>query len=129
MSLSPESLQSLRNLIEKNPALLEQLQQAGDVAGSARILSQAASAANLPIEEAALRTHLESLSQQATSQALSDAQLDVVAGGGAWSKAAFIGMSIGTLGIGCVVVSRSVYDAGKPLQNNWAVGTVDYCVG
>lgn len=129
MSLSPESLQSLRNLIAKDPALLVQLQQAGDTAASTRILSQAARAANLPIEEAALRTHLESLSAQDSSQVLSDAQLDVVAGGGGWSKAAFIGMSIGTLGIGCAAVSRSVYDAGKPLKNNWAVGTVDYCVG
>lgn len=129
MSLSDNTLNSLRKLVESNPSLLAQLQQTDDAAQSAQLLAQAAQAVQIDVDETALRTHLESLSAQDASQVLSDAQLDVVAGGGGWSKAAFIGMSIGTLGIGCAAVSRSVYDAGKPLKNNWAVGTVDYCVG
>ncbi len=129
MSLSDTTLQALHKLVEKDPALLAQLQQTDDAAQSARILTEAARSAQIDVDEAALRAHLETLSSQAGSVALSDAQLDLVAGGGEWTRAAFVMMSIGTLGIGCAAVSRSVYDAGKPLKNNWAVGTVDYCVG
>jgi hypothetical protein len=129
MALSETTLQALHKLVENDPALLAQLQQTDDAAQSARILTEAARAAHIDVEETALCTHLEQLSAKAGSVALSDAQLDLVAGGGEWTRAAFVMMSVGTLGIGCAAVSRSVYDAGKPLKNNWAVGTVDYCVG
>ncbi len=102
MRLSEDTLQTLRTLIEKDPGLRAQLQQANDAAASARILSQAASAANLPVEEAALRTHLEDVSQRVSAEALSDAQLDKVAGGG---KDLYIAISVLSLGIGCAIVS------------------------
>jgi hypothetical protein len=103
MTIPEPTLQTLRNLIEKNPALLAQLQHADDAAASARILSQAANAANLPVEEAALRIHLEDISQRISAEALSDAQLDKVAGGG--GKELYIVISVLSLGIGCAVVS------------------------
>lgn len=102
MTISEATLQTLRNLIEKDPSLLAQLQQADDAAASARILSQAGSAANLPVEEAALRTHLEDISQRVSAEALSDAQLDKVAGGG---KDLYIAISVLSLGIGCAILS------------------------
>ena len=103
MSLPEGTLKSLRGLIEKDPSLLAQLQQTDDALQAARILAQAASAAHLDLADDALRTHLESTIQQAATQALSDAQLEKVAGGA--HVADFIAMSVFTFGIGCAVVS------------------------
>jgi hypothetical protein len=106
MSLTDNTLNSLRKLVENNPSLLAQLHQSDDVAQSARLLAQAASAANIAVTEEALRAHLEISIQQATQQALNDDQLDKVAGG--MSKEGFIAffaLSVTTFGITCAAIS------------------------
>lgn len=129
MSLPEGTLKSLRGLIEKDPSLLAQLQQTNDAAQSAQLLVQAARAVQLDVDEAALRTHLESISRQANSLALDDVQLEAVAGGGADERARFIASSIFSLGISCALISRMVQLNGKPMQDVFDFGTVDYCVG
>jgi hypothetical protein len=103
MRLSEETLKSLHALIEKDPSLQAQLQQTDNAPQAARILAQAASAANLDLAEDAIRTHLESTIQQAATQALSDAQLEKVAGGR--HVADFGAGSVFTFGIGCAAVN------------------------
>ena len=129
MSLTDNTLNSLRKLVENNPSLLAQLQQTNDAAQSAQLLVQAARAVQLDVDEAALRTHLESISRQAARQTLDDAQLEAVAGGGADERARFIASSIFSLGISCALISRMVQLNGKPMKDVFDFGTVDYCVG
>ncbi len=100
MSLTPEQTQALRALIEKNPALVERLQQSDDPAGAAAALAAAAGEAGLTIDAAALREHFEQGMSHTGS--LSDEQLEAVAGG---DIGGFIQMSILTFGIGCAAAS------------------------
>lgn len=103
MRLTEETLQSLHTLIAQNPALQAQLQQSDDVAQAARLLAQAARAAQIDITEDALRAHLESAIQEVTAQALTDNQLERVAGG--MSKTNFIIVSIFSGGTFCATSS------------------------
>lgn len=128
MRLSEETLKSLHALIEKDPALLAQLQLVNTATQAACLLAQAAQEAQLPVDEAAIRTHFENSSLATTGTVLSDAQLEVVAGG-ASDRMQFVLQSIFSMGIACLAISRSVYDSGKPMKNKLDIGTVDYCIG
>jgi hypothetical protein len=68
-------------------------------ADSAKVLSEAARPKGLGIDESALRAHLDKAIRQTQSAALSDTQLDAVAGG--YTETEWILISIFTLGIGC----------------------------
>jgi hypothetical protein len=117
MSLPEDTQKLLRGLIEKDPSLLAQLQQVDDVAAAARILTQAAAATGLAVDEDTLRNHLAASVQQAGEQALSDAQLSQVAGG-VLDRTGFILLSALTFGIGCAGVSVAgaiVKAAGGPI--------------
>lgn len=103
MSLSEATLNGLRELVEKNLNLRIQLQQATCAAESAHLLALAAADAGLSADEEALRQYLESTAQKMADQALSDAQLDQVAGG--MSKEGYIALSIFTFGTGCAIMS------------------------
>jgi urease accessory protein UreF len=81
MTMQAADIQALRGLIEQSPALLEQLKQSKSMGDSAKVLAEAARQEGLPVDEAAMRAHLENAMQQMQSAALSDGQLDAVAGG------------------------------------------------
>lgn len=108
MRLPEDTLQSLHTLIAQNPALLAQLQQSDNVAQSARLLAQAAHAAQIDIAEDALLAHLEKTIREVTAQALTDSQLEHVAGG--MTKGEFIAASIFSMGIVCGALSLKKAD-------------------
>lgn len=105
MTISAETLQTLRTLAETTPGLLTQLQQTKEASHAARLLVQAARQVGQEINEQDVCDFLEDCSRQATSNALHDDQLDNVAGG--MTKEGFIAMSVFSLGIGCHVMSRN----------------------
>ncbi len=126
MNLSSDILQALRNLIEKDPALLERLRQVQDAAQGAALLSQAARQAGIDVTSESLRAYLEG-SLQDGAEALSDEQLDQVAGG--MNKSEFIAMSVFSLAIGCAVVSQKRVDAGaRPAQGEHPL-SAEFCLG
>ena len=102
MTLSDKTLAELQQLLAQNPELLAQVQTVHDPAQAATLIAQAAAHKGLTISAAELTAHFAA-SAPTGQQALSDAQLDLVAGGGTAVDAVF--MSIFTLGIGCAVVS------------------------
>ncbi len=103
MRLTEETLQALHTLVAQTPALQAQLQQSDDVAQAARLLGQAARAAQIDITEEALCAHLQSAIQEVTAQALTDSQLERVAGG--MSKTDFIVASVFSFGTACASLS------------------------
>lgn len=128
VSLSAETLQTLRGLIEKDPVLLAQLQQTREAALGAALLTRVAQQAGISVDTEQLHAYLESSLQQADA-ALSDAQLDLVAGG--MNKAEFIAASIFSLGIVCIAMSaerigilkgRHMYDPSFSWSNHKNVG-------
>lgn len=101
MDLQESHIQVLRGLIEQSPTLLEQLKQSKSIDDSAKVLAEVARQGGLPVDEAALREYMNNAMQQAQSAALSDAQLDAVAGGLTNVEVALL--SYCTLGVGCVI--------------------------
>jgi hypothetical protein len=79
--ITKEHIEALGDLIEKSPTLLEQLKQCKSINHSASLLAEAARQGALPIDEEALRAHLEKSFEKNQKHNLSDAQLDAVAGG------------------------------------------------
>ncbi len=79
--ISKEHIEALGDLIEKSPALLEQLKQCKSINHSASLLAEAALQGALPIDEASLRAHLDKTIEKNQKHNLSDAQLDAIAGG------------------------------------------------
>lgn len=104
MSLSEPTLSALQSLMAQDKALLAQVQGTDDAAQVASIIAAAAAKNGLEINEAELTRHFEEVSIAAASQALSDSQLDAVAGGAIHTDAMIL-MSIFTFGIGCAAHS------------------------
>ncbi len=104
MSLSAPTLSALQALMTQDKALLAQVQATDDAAQAASIIATAAAKSGIEISEAELATHFEETSKAAANQALSDSQLEAVAGGGI-KRDDMILISIITLGAGCAVIS------------------------
>ncbi len=81
MNLQASHIQALRGLIEQSPALLEQLKQSKSIENSAKVLTEAAQKDGFQVTEAALREYMNNAMKQKQPAALSDTQLDAVAGG------------------------------------------------
>jgi hypothetical protein len=103
MNLQESHIQELRGLIEQSPALLEQLKQCKSMGESAKVLAEAARQKGLDIDEASLSAYYEQAAKQVQSSALSDAQLDAVAGG--FTQDEWLVISIASLGLGCATLS------------------------
>ena len=99
MSLTPETIAQLQTLIQADPALIAQLQSSTDAASSAAVIAKAGATKGMDVSAPDLVTHFEA----ATSKqgAMSDAELEQIAGGGGRS----IAISIFSLGIGCAIIS------------------------
>ncbi|TXT39638.1 MAG: hypothetical protein FD135_2070 [Comamonadaceae bacterium] len=82
MSLPETTLTQLQILMQQNPALRAQVQGAADADQAACQIAAAASANGIAVSEADLKRYFAQASQATPNQALSDAQLDAVAGGG-----------------------------------------------
>ena len=104
MSLSEKTLTELHQLVAQNTDLLKRVQATNDAAQAAALIAQAATESGINVSEAELAAHFEHASAAAKNQALSDQQLEAVAGG--WSKDdSMIFVSFLTFGIGCMVAS------------------------
>ena len=100
MSLKPETITQLETMIQADPALLAQLQSCTDAASSAVVIAKAAAAKGVDVSAPDLVAHFEAaLAQQG---AMSDAELEQVAGGG---KTGAILISVFTAGLGCLYAS------------------------
>jgi hypothetical protein len=126
MAISDNTLASLRQLVQDDPALLSRLQQIDDSHAAAQVLAEAARLARLDITVDALREYLEESAQQAAAQTLNDVQLETVAGG-LDKKAAYVAISIFSLGIGCAVVSGMTVSNGVPVKKGQHFMDIDYC--
>ena len=104
MSLNPETLAQLQTLLQADPALLTQLQAETELAGAAAVITKAATAQGLDINEADLLSHLAAEQSQASAAAMSDADLEQVAGAGIGDA---IGLSIIGVGFLCGMLSFS----------------------
>ena len=104
MSLSEKTLNALQTLMTQDKALLAQVQGTDDAAQAARIIAAAATQNGIEINEAELAQHFEEASKVAANQALSDSQLEAVAGGINDTEKMIL-VSIISLGIGCALVS------------------------
>ena len=102
MSLNSETITQIQAMLQADPALLAQLQAQTELAGAAAVITKAATARGLDINEADLMSHLAAEQSQASATTMSDAELEQVAGGGV---GAGIGMSIFTLGLFCAMTS------------------------
>ena len=119
MSLNPETITQIQSLLQADPALLAQLQAQTELAGAAAVITKAATAQGLDINEADLMSHLEAEQLRAKTATLSDAELEHVAGGGIGN--AIFGSVLG-LGVACAVASIIVAvskdgKCGKALAN------------
>lgn len=103
MSLSANTQQQLQTLMQQDPALVAKVHGTNDATQAAALIAEAAAQNGIEVSAAALAAHFEESSKASANQALSDEQLEAVAGGAGVVDAIF--MSIFTLGIGCVVVS------------------------
>lgn len=113
MSLSEQTLVALQTFMALDKALMAQVQATNDAAHAAALIAPAAAKQGITVNEAELIAHLEVVSASLTNQALSDQQLEAVAGGFMPSKDVsykndderFTLMSVITLGMGCAIVS------------------------
>ena len=115
MSLSPETLSALQTLMAQDAALMARVQTTPNTTQAAALIAEAAEKNGIVVNEAELSNHLEAVSHTLTSQALSDRQLDAVAGGGFMppmdnmplndDDARMALLSVHTLGLGCAVIS------------------------
>ncbi|TXT39622.1 MAG: hypothetical protein FD135_2054 [Comamonadaceae bacterium] len=104
MSLSDQALSALQELMTQNKELLAQVQATNDAAQAANIIAAAAAQNGIEATQADITQHFEEAFKATTNQALSDKQLDAVAGGSVdddW----MIALSILGLGIGCGIIS------------------------
>ncbi|TXT39630.1 MAG: hypothetical protein FD135_2062 [Comamonadaceae bacterium] len=93
--------------------LLTRVQAAGDTAQAAALIAQAAAQKGLAIDASELTAHFAQAAQTLASQALSDGQLEAVAGGyympgritGMDDNTRMTLISVITLGLGCAVIS------------------------
>ncbi|TXT39627.1 MAG: hypothetical protein FD135_2059 [Comamonadaceae bacterium] len=104
MSLSPQTLSALQTLMTQDKTLLAQVQGTDDAAQAASIIAAAAAKNGIEINEAELTQHFEEASKAAANQALSDSQLEAVAGGMNDTEKMVL-VSILSFGIGCALVS------------------------
>ena len=102
MSLKPETIAQLQTLIQADPALLAQLQSCTDAAGSAAVIAKAATAKDIDVSTPDVVSHLEAAA--AKQGAMSDAELEKVAGGAA-KIGEVVTLSILTFGVMCAVYS------------------------
>ena len=100
MSLNSETITRIQAMLQADPALLAQLQAETELAGVAAVITKAATAQGLDINEADLMSHLEAEQLRAKTATLSDAELEHVAGGGIGN--AIFGSVLG-LGVACAV--------------------------
>ena len=99
-TLTPDTIIQLQTLIQADPALIAQLQSCTDAASSAAVIVKAAAAKGIDVSTPVLAAHFEAAA--AKQEAMSDAELEQVAGGG---KTGSIIVSIFTVGIVCAILS------------------------
>ncbi len=123
MSLNSETITRIQAMPQADPALLAQLQAETELAGVAAVITKAATARGLDINEADLMSHLAAEQSQTSAAAMSDAELEQVAGGGIPGGGIQIALatSIWGLGIVCGVISilavrRWNYKCGEVLK-------------
>ena len=81
MSFNPETITQLQTLLQADPALLAQLQAETELAGVAAVIAKAATAQGLDVSQADLISLLTSEQSQVDAAAMSDTELEQVAGG------------------------------------------------
>ncbi|TXT39639.1 MAG: hypothetical protein FD135_2071 [Comamonadaceae bacterium] len=106
MSISEQTLSALQQLMAQDKTLLAQVQASSHTAQAANLIADAATKAGIEVKLADLTAHFANAAQTATGQALSDQQLEAVAGGfKIGDDAAMILLSIVSFGLTCAVVS------------------------
>ena len=101
-TLTPETISQLQTMIQADPALLAQLQSCTAAASYAAIIAKAAAAKGIEVSTPELVAHFDAA--VARQGAMSDAELEQVAGGGVGGT---LFISIASFGIACVV--HSIY--------------------
>ena len=102
-TLTPDTIIQLQTLIQADPALVAQLQSCTDAATSAAVIAKAAAAKGMDVSAPDLVTHFEGATAQ--QEAISDAELEQVAGGALNPTGRAWVISIFTLGVFCALAS------------------------
>ena len=119
MSLKPETIAQLQTLIQADPALIAQLLSCTDMASSAAVIAKAAAAKGVELSAPDVLAHLDAAT--AKQGAMSDAELEQVAGGGNVTMD-IAGRSVTmpdwqysllTFGVGCAVKSITSANNGR----------------
>lgn len=108
MSLKPETIAQLQALIKADPALMAQMQSCTDTASSAAVIAKAAAAKGVEVSTPDILAHFDAAT--ATQTAMSDAELQQVAGG---SIGGAVFVSIISFGIACAATSSYASKAKK----------------
>ena len=104
MSLNTETIVQIQAMLQADPALLAELQTQTELAGVAAVIAGAATAQGLDVSEADLLIYLTAQQSQAGGAAMSDTELEQVAGAGLGGA---IGLSIIGVGFLCGMLSFS----------------------
>jgi len=106
MTVSEQTLKALQELIQQDQELLVRVQACADADESAALISNAAAQQGICVSQAELLAHFLGADSAGLNMALSDDQLDAVAGGiSDDAKMALI--SVFSFGIGCAMISIS----------------------
>nr|WP_319564952.1 hypothetical protein [uncultured Rhodoferax sp.] len=109
MALSDQTLSALQQLMAQNNELVAQVQTTDDPAQVSALIADAAAKSGMDVTASELAAYFEEAAKTLTTQALSDQQLEVVAGGvpndGLSDDTRMILISIFSLGTGCATVS------------------------
>ena len=100
--MTPETITQIQAMLQADPALLAELQPQTELAGVAAVIAKAATAQGLDVSESDLMSHLALEHSQANAAAMSDAELEQVAGGGIGGA---IFASVCGFGVACAVAS------------------------
>lgn len=109
MALSEQTLRALQHLMAQDPELVAQVQITDDPAQASVLIAEAAAKSGVDVTPSELAAYFEDAAKKLTTQALSDQQLEGVAGGvpddGLSDDTRMILISIFSLGAGCATVS------------------------
>lgn len=122
MSLSQATLNELQQLIVADTGLQTRLQEANDAAQAVETIVAAAAAKGLRVEPSELSAHFATATEAASAEAISDSQLESVAGG--LRNGGFIAMSLFTIMAGCII--NSVVHGQRKGSEEWMrCGNID----
>lgn len=124
-----KQLQGLQALLAADGALVERVQASGNAETAAQLLCDAAARQGMTVDPTALLEHAQQQVIGQANGALSDSQLESIAGGAdpTMKYGEFVGLSAGTAMLGCVIASASGVITDVPYQQKGQSWMLQLC--